>query len=303
MKVFITGGAGFVGRALTAKLASMGHEVFILSRSASKKPDPGSGIVYVSGDPAKPGPWQEQAGSADVVVNLVGETIFQRWTDKARKRIYDSRILSTRNIVRALAEAGGQGRILLSASAVGYYGSGRDEVFSEDKDPGKGFLAEVTKDWEGEARQAESSGVRVCLMRFGVVLDSGGGALGKMIPLFKYGLGGKLGRGNQWFSWIHRSDLVNAVAFLIERDDAAGPFNFTSPNPVRNSELTKALAGFLKRPAVLPAPGFMVKTVLGEFSSVLLEGQRVAPTRLLEMNFDFKYPLIDSALEDILERN
>ena len=191
--------------------------------------------------------------------------------------------------------------MLLNASAVGYYGFHGDEKITENEPPGSDYLALVCRDWESEAIKAEKAGVRVCRMRFGVVLESGGGALGQMLPLFKLGIGGRLGSGNQWFSWIHRVDLIEAALFLLGRDDGkGGEFNFTAPNPVANRELTRELAGALHRPAILPAPGFAMKMILGEFADVLLKGQRVIPSRLLDMGFAFAFPDLNRALADIL---
>ena len=300
MRILITGGTGFIGTTLVWRLAEMGHEVTVLSRRDQNTSGVPNKVDYVQGDPTREGAWQEAASQADAAINLAGASIFQRWSNKTKKRIYDSRILTTRHLAKALASANRPGRVLLNASAVGYYGFHGDEKITEKDQPGNDFLATVCRDWENEAIKAEKAGVRVCRMRFGVVLEAGGGALGQMMPLFKLGIGGRLGSGNQWFSWIHRADLIEAALFLLNRDDARGAFNFTSPNPVTNRDLTKELAGVLHRPGVIPVPGFGMKMVYGEFADVLLKGQRVIPSRLLDMGFAFSFPHLQPALVNIV---
>ncbi len=300
MKVFVTGGTGFVGTNLVRRLAAGGHDLVVLSRSRSGLAD-GGRVCFVKGDPQQPGAWGDEAAGADAVINLAGASIFQRWTKSAKKQIMESRILTTRNVVEAMGRGSSSGRVLLSTSAVGYYGFRGDEKIDEESTPGSDFLAEVTRKWEDEAVRAESSGVRVVLMRFGVVFGPDGGALGQMLPLFRKGLGGRLGSGRQWFSWIHHHDLERAMEYLLEQPEAAGPFNLTAPNPVTNADFTKALGRALKRPAFLPAPGFMIKLALGEFGSVLLEGQKVTPHRLNRLGFEFDFPTIEKALSDLVK--
>ena len=299
MKIFITGGTGFVGSGLVQGLAGPDREIVLLTRS-SKGKRPRDGVTLVEGDPRVPGGWEEAAADAQVVINLAGASIFQRWTDRTKKEIMDSRILTAGNLVRVMSSSPIPGRVFLSASAVGYYGARGDETLTESSSSGNDFLAQVTKAWEAEAMKADKAGVRTVIMRFGVVLEDKGGALGQMMPLFRLGLGGRLGSGKQWFSWIHRSDLVGAAEFLLQNKDVDGAFNFTAPEPVSNSAFTAALAKVLRRPAFLPAPAFALKIVLGEFAGVLLEGQKVLPKRLEELGFEFRFPDIDSALGDIL---
>ncbi|MCB2186717.1 MAG: TIGR01777 family oxidoreductase [Deltaproteobacteria bacterium] len=301
MNVFITGGSGFVGRALGEGLVRAGHQVSVLTRS-----QPGSGrlplgVTAVVGDPTLPGPWQDAAAQADLAVNLAGASIFGRWTPAYKDLILQSRVWTTTNLVEALGRGEGP-KSLLSTSAVGFYGFHGDEELTEKDPSGDGFLAEVSRQWEAAALGAEKLGVRVVITRFGIVLGPDGGALAQMLPLFRLGLGGPLGDGRQWFSWIHRQDLVNGLLFLAERNDLTGAFNLTSPGPVTNREFAKALGRALSRPAFLPAPGFAVRLALGEFGSVLLKGQRVLPTRLTNAGFKFLYPQLDQALSDLVRR-
>lgn len=302
MKILMTGGTGFVGSNLTEALGRDGHRVTVLTRSARGDRTLPEGSVFLEADPTEPGPWQEQVPEHDVLINLAGASIFQRWTDKARKRMRESRLRTTRNLVDALAgaERGGSAR-LLSTSAVGYYGYAGDEPLTEESPPGDDFLAVLSKDWEQEALRARKAGAGVVILRFGVVLGGEEGALAKMVPLFRRFLGGPLGSGEQWFSWIHIQDLVAIYRFVMGRPDLEGPVNCTAPRPVRNRELTRALAGALEKPAFMPpVPGFVIRAVLGEFGNVLLKGQRVIPERLTREGFTFRHPDIEGALDDLV---
>ena len=295
MNVFITGGTGFLGAALTEKLLAEGHLVTILSRSMQNR-TARAGLSYTEGNPTRSGSWQEEIGEHDVVINLAGASIFRTWNAKNKEVIYKSRIRTTRNIVDAIAKHTGKEIILLSGSAVGYYGFKDDEELDESGRPGDDFLARVVKDWESEAIRAEKSGARVVLCRIGVILGKDGGALSKMLSVFKWGIGSPLGPGSQWFSWVSLPDLVNMFLFLMEIESISGPVNCTSPNPVTNREMTKALGKALHRPAILPpVPAFMIKGVLGEFSDVFVKGQKVIPGILLENGFDFEFPEIEDA--------
>jgi len=295
MKIFITGGTGFAGKTLARALVRTGHEVSILTRSGKGE---SSGVSWIEGDPAQKGKWQEAVKEHGVVINLAGASIFSRWTEEAKRMIRDSRILTTRHLVEAMD--GGKGKTFFSTSAIGYYGFHGDENLTEDSPPGGDFLALLAKDWEAEAKEAEKKGCRVVLTRFGIVLGEKGGALGQMIPLFNKYIGGPLGSGKQWFSWIHIEDLSRAFLFLLEHPEISGPVNFTAPNPVRNKEMAQWLGRILGRPAFLPAPGFMLRLVLGEFGSILLEGQRVLPQKLVQAGFQFSYPEIDRALRQVI---
>lgn len=295
MRIFITGGTGFVGRALTAVLVREGQEITILTRGAGKRE---GRVSWAHGDPVERGEWQSALQGQDAVINLAGASIFGRWTREAKRKIRESRIVTTRNLVQALAGTGV--KHFFSASGVGYYGFHGDEPLTEDSPGGRDFLAELSGDWEKEASEAGKKGCRVVVARFGIVLGEGGGALGQMVPLFRKYLGGPLGSGRQWFSWIHLEDLTRAFQFLLQRPEISGPVNFTAPNPVRNRELAGAIGEVLGKPSFLAAPGFMLKIALGEFGSVLLEGQKAIPGKLLKSGFQFRYPEIRGALKNIL---
>ncbi len=298
----MTGGSGFVGTSITRQLVGRGDEVTVLTRRVSKDQKPLEGVSFLEGDPTREGPWQEQAAKHDVFINLAGASIFRRWTGEAKRVIRDSRLLTTRNLVAALEARKGKDTVLLSTSAVGYYGFHGDEFLDEASPAGEDFLASLGRDWEGEAVRAELYGARVLLCRFGIVLGRKGGALSQMLPLFKKGLGTALGSGNQWFSWIHEQDLVNVFLFLLDQKGLSGPVNFTAPEPVTNSAFTKALGKALGRPTFLPAvPGFVLKMMKGEFGTVLLKGQRVVPKKLLDAGFRFQFPAVQKALGDLLK--
>ena len=303
MKIFITGGTGFVGSHLTRQLTGQGHQVTLLTRSIKPGRPLPPGAAFLEGDPTRPGPWQKEVASQEVVINLAGASIFHRWTDDYKKSLLDSRIRTTRNVVAALSPRKGQETVLLNASAVGYYGFHQDEELDEEAPPGDDFLATLARDWENEAKKAADAGVRVILCRFGIVMGEKGGALDQMVPIFKKGLGSPLGSGEQWFSWIHQQDLTAALLFLINRKAFSGPVNCTSPFPVRNRELTKILGEVLGKPTFMPAvPGFMLKIIMGEFGNVLLKGQRVLPKKLLSLGYSFQFPLLKDALINLLKK-
>ncbi len=300
MKILMTGGTGFVGTQLTSRLTRDHHEVTVLTRSLKGTKEAFPGISYLEGDPTKKGPWQESIKKHDAVINLAGASIFSKWTEEHKKAIRESRVNTTRNIVEGIPSDPGRPFTLLSTSAIGYYGFHGDEELNEDSAPGTDFLARIAVEWEGEALKARDKGARVATTRFGIVMGEKGGALSQMIPLFKKYIGGPIGSGKQWFSWVHTKDLAEAFIFLLKHPEISGPVNVCSPNPVRNTDLAKALGKALHRPSFVPAPAFMVKLVLGEFGSVILEGQRVIPRKLLESGFVFQYPDIEKALKSIL---
>ncbi|HEY4359657.1 MAG TPA: TIGR01777 family oxidoreductase [Bryobacteraceae bacterium] len=279
MNVAVTGASGFLGRRLTRLLENRGHTVRAVSLREKTVP-------------------AEALAGCDGVVHLAGEPIAQRWTGPARQRIVESRVEGTRRLVEAMRVH--RPNVLVSASAVGYYGSRGDEVLTEQSSPGSDFLAQTCVAWEREAMEGEKLGARLVRLRFGVVLGSGGGALEKMITPFRLGVGGRLGDGRQWMSWIHVDDLCELILFSLKESTLRGVLNATSPHPVTNAEFTKALGRALHRPAVIPVPGFVLKMVLGEMSTVLLGGQRVIPEGAVKAGFEFRYPDVAAALVDIL---
>jgi len=299
MKVLMTGGTGFVGTSLSSRLVQDGHGVTILTRSSKDLSRSKPGISYLQGDPTVKGPWQENVKNFDAIINLAGASIFSRWTDDHKRAIRESRMGTTRNLVEAIPSSLDKKITLFSTSAVGYYGFHGDEELIEESPPGNDFLARLSIDWEGEALKAKEKGARVVITRFGIVLGEKGGALGQMVPLFKKFVGGPIGGGKQWFSWIHIKDLAEAFVFLMKHPEISGPMNLCAPNPVTNKDLAKTLGKVLHRPSFMPAPGFMIKLFLGEFGSVILEGQRVVPRRLLDHGFVFQYPDIGKALQSL----
>jgi uncharacterized protein (TIGR01777 family) len=300
MHIFMTGGTGFVGRTLCRILLSGGHRISVLTRSVSKLDGSSVGFDRVVGNPFEEGEWQDLMHDCDAVINLAGASIFTRWTEKAKRRILESRVRTTRNVVFGMTARPGP-KLLISASAVGFYGFHARAELTESSPPGSGFLAEVTRKWENEALSARRKGVRVVLCRSGIVLGPQGGALRFMVPLFRWGLGSPLGNGDQWFSWIHIEDLARAVAHVLQSPDIGGPVNMTSPHPVTNRELTRALHRILRRRRIMPpVPGFLLRAFLGEFGDVVLKGQRVIPGTLLRSGYDFRFPDLDSALKDII---
>lgn len=298
MKILVTGASGFVGTHLTGFLLNRKHEVVGLARSLRNKGFSHSKYRFIAADTAQPGPWQEALADVDAVVNLAGRSIFGRWNEAVKTEIRESRILTTRHLVRGLPS--GKPVVLISASGVGFYGNRGDEVLTEDAPAGDDYLAGLSKDWEGEALAATAKGARVVLARLGVVLGKGGGAMAQMIPAFKSFLGGPIGNGRQWFPWIHLEDLSAAMLFLLERPEISGPVNLCAPDPVTNRDFAGALGRALKRPALMPAPAFMVRMALGEFADVLLGSQRAVPKKLQQHHFGFRYPDIQSAVNAVV---
>jgi uncharacterized protein (TIGR01777 family) len=306
MRIVVAAGTGFLGRPLCRSLAADGHEVLVLSRSAppASASHHWTGAAGVraagwTGEPPASG-WGHLVDGVDAIVNLAGESIGEkRWTAARKAAIERSRIQSTRALVEAIGSAAAAPRVLLNASAVGYYGSRGDEILRESSPPGEDFLAGVTARWEQEAARASSSHTRVVRLRSGAVLGLGGGALGKMVPPFRLGLGGPFGSGRQYMAWIHLDDWCGAVRWLLTSGDE-GAYNLTGPTPVTNAAFSKALGSALNRPAVLPAPAFALRLALGEMAEpLLLASQRVVPERLLAEGFGFRFATVDAALNNL----
>lgn len=303
MKILVTGGTGFIGTQITSRLLQDGHEMTILTRSTSQLSQVPPGVVYLRGDPTQKGLWQAAIEDHDAAINLAGASIFTRWTAAYKMAIRESRLKTTRHLVEGIPPQSQRPFTLLSASAVGYYGFSGDETLTEDSPPGNDFLAQIAREWEEEAMKAKEKGARVVIMRLGIVLGEKGGALSQLIPFFRKYIGGPVGSGRQWFSWVHIQDLGEAIAFLIKHPEISGPVNICAPNPVTNKDLAKAIGKALNRPSIIPAPGFLVKLFLGEFGSIILKGQKVIPQRLKESGFAFQYPKIEQALTNLLGRS
>ncbi len=303
MKVFMTGGTGFVGTTLARELTAKGHSVTVLMRKVESGVSLPPGAISLEGDPTIRGAWQERVPEHEAFINLAGASIFTRWTDEAKRAIRESRILTTRHLVEAMAPRKGRETHLFSTSGAGYYGYHEDEELSEESPPGTDFLAMLSREWEAEAVKATEHGVRVVLCRFGIVMGRNGGMLGEIVPIFRMFLGANLGSGNQWLSWIHEQDLARIFLFLLENRGLEGPLNCTAPEPARNSEFTETLGKVLGVPTFLPpVPGFMLRLMKGEFGGVILKGQRVLPRRLLAAGFQFHYPTLKEALTEILNK-
>lgn len=297
MHVFVTGATGLIGRPLCAALVGAGHRVSALSRYASAQGLPPS-VRIVHGDPAVVGPWQEELATCDACVHLAGEPVAAgRWTDERKRRIRDSRVDSTRRVAEIVA-ARGPG-VLVSGSAIGYYGPRGDEPLDEAAPPGADFLAEVCKEWEAAALAAASR-ARVVLLRTGIVLSRTGGALAQMLLPFRLFAGGPIGKGEFWQSWIHLEDEVALIVWALETAAVAGPLNATAPNPVRNRELAHAIGRVLRRPSALRVPQLGLRLALGELASVVAAGQRVLPSKATELGFRFRYAEVEPALRDLL---
>ncbi|MDB9374239.1 TIGR01777 family oxidoreductase [Nodularia sphaerocarpa] len=305
MKVAITGATGFVGSRLVGRLHKESHRILVLTRntsSAEKVFPPGAfpNVEIVAYTPTVSGSWQDALAGCDAVVNLAGEPIAEeRWTPEQKQKILNSRQLGTQKIVEAIAKAHPQPSVLVNASAVGYYGTSETATFDETSSSGNDFLAQVCQAWEAEAQKVKDAGVRLVILRLGIVLGSGG-ALGKMITPFKLFAGGPLGSGRQWLSWIHLDDLVNLILQALTNPEMSGVYNATAPNPVRMAELSQSLGQVMQRPSWLPVPGFALEALLGDGAMVVLEGQQVIPKRTLEAGFEYEYSDLLPALTQII---
>ena len=304
MKVAIAGATGFVGSRLVERLHAQGDRILVLSRNRdrAKRVFPDSAfpnLEVVAYTPTESGDWQQAISGCDAVVNLTGEPIAEkRWTPAQKQAILDSRKIGTQKIVEAIARSNPKPAVLVNASAIGYYGTSETATFEETSPAGDDFLAQVCQAWEAEAQKVTDTGTRLAIVRFGIVLGMGG-ALAKMLPPFKLFAGGPIGSGRQWFSWIHRDDLVNMILFSLRRPDIAGVLNATAPNPVRMAEFCQTLGQVLNRPSWLPVPGFALEALLGDGAMVVLSGQQVLPKRTLSSGFEYQYPTLKTALEEI----
>jgi uncharacterized protein (TIGR01777 family) len=293
-RVLLSGGSGLIGRALLPALKAQGCGVIRLVRGTP------SGDEQIHWDPTQPVSPAALSGF-DSVIHLAGESVVGRWTVEKKAAIRNSRVQGTRHLALALAQAKSPPRLLISASAIGYYGDRADEILREESFSGRGFLAEVCRDWEAASGPASQAGIRTVQMRIGVVLSSSGGALSKMLPPFRMGLGGNLGSGRQWMSWIHIQDLVAAVRQILGDEALQGPINLVAPEPVTNANFTRTLASVLARPALCPVPGFAARLLFGQMAEeVLLASQRVEPAKLLAGGFVFQYSDLRIALESLL---
>jgi uncharacterized protein len=297
MHILITGGTGLIGRHLCKALLAQGHQLTVLSRHPETVAAKCGATVQAM---AKLDEWQADR-EFDAVINLAGEPIVDRaWSAKRKQALRESRIALTRTLVKRIAVAKQKPAVLLSGSAIGYYGNRAETELEESAPAGNDFAAELCRDWEQAALGAEENGVRVCLLRTGLVLSNSGGLLGKMLLPFKLGLGARLGNGKQWMSWVHIEDYVAMASRLLEDAQMRGAFNMTAPQPVTNGEFTRALASALHRPAFFVAPAIMLRFAMGERAALMLEGQRVLPAKLGKAGYRFKFPELGRALEDLL---
>ncbi len=305
MKIAITGATGLVGSRLVAQLKQQGHQILIFTRNPSKAQrvfpaSAFSNLEIVQYTPQESGDWQQRVSGCDAVINLAGEPIAERWSPQQKEAIMQSRQIGTRKLVEAIAMAENKPQVLVSGSAVGYYGTSETRTFDESNDAGTDFLAQVCQNWEAEAQKVTASGVRLVILRIGIVLANGG-ALGKMLGPFKMFAGGPIGSGKQWFSWIHRDDLVNLICQAIQQENMSGVYNATAPNPVSMGKLCQTLGEVLNRPSWLPVPDFVLEILLGDGAIVVLEGQQVLPKKTQAAGFSYQYPDLKPALAEIVK--
>lgn len=302
MKFVVTGGTGFIGTLLVRRLSQDAHSIVLLSRSASRSYRLNNADVrIVRWDPYAAGEWMHEINGAHTVINLVGKNVFeQRWNTTVKRQILDSRVIPTSLLVEAIARAEKKPSLLISASAVGYYGDRKDDEITETSGPGDDFLADVVKQWEGAAYEAERYGVRVATPRIGLVLEKSGGMIGKMLLPFQLFAGGPIGSGKQFLPWIHMDDVVSGMLFPIEKKNFHGVYNLASPHPVTMNDFVRSFGNVLHRPAWLPVPNFALSILYGEGAKVILSGQRALPERLIDAGYSFSFSGIDEALRNIL---
>ncbi len=301
MKIAIAGATGFVGSRLVEQLQAQGHQIVMLTRSPQQATKRFSQATVVGYNPLKSGEWQSAIDGCDAVINLAGEPIAEkRWTPAQKRIMLDSRKIGTAKIVEAIDKATSKPSVLINASAIGYYGTSETAKFDETSPAGTDFLAEICTAWEAAAQAATTHGTRVVLLRLGIVLGENGGALGKMLAPFSAFVGGPIGSGKQWFSWIHRDDVVKLIITALTDPQMNGVYNATAPNPVTMEGFAQTLGTVMNRPSWLPVPNFALEALLGEGAIVVLQGQQVAPTKTLAQGFEFQYPTLKTALIAIL---
>ncbi len=301
MRVLITGGSGLIGRALASDMARNGYEVVILSRRPERVTGLPAGVSAAWWDGHTARGWGPLVDSADAIINLAGENIGSgRWTQERKRRIQESRLNAGQAVVQAVQLASRKPRVVIQSSGIGYYGPCGDEEITEASPSGHDFLSRLAEDWEASTTPLEALGVRRVIIRTGVVLSATGGALPRMVLPFRLFLGGALGTGHQWFPWIHLSDEVGAIRFLIENEAANGAFNLCSPSPLTNAEFSRLLGQRLKKPSFITTPGFALRLLFGEMATVILDGQRAIPQRLMQLGFTFQFPEAGPALKDLL---
>jgi len=297
MKLVVTGATGFIGSVLCNRLSDQGHTLTLLTRSGPRNGST-QNKRWLHWTPDSLGEWEKTVDGADGIINLAGESIAaKRWTPQQKRRIVTSRLDTTHGLIEAIVKAQQKPKFLINSSAIGYYGPRGDELITEEAEPGPGFLAETTRDWENEASRAESLGLRVVYLRTGIVLGCDGGALAKMVLPFKFFVGGPLGSGKQWMSWIHIEDEVGLILHLAGHAQASGPVNATAPNPVTMNEFCQTLGKVLGRPSWAPVPAFALRLLLGEMAEMLLTGQRVVPAAAQRFGYQFRYPNLEEALQ------
>lgn len=308
MRIVIAGGTGLIGQPLVERLAAVGHDIVVLSRNPDRYADQmPERVTMVRWDVMTAGKWATHVDGADTVINFAGENLAgegffpNRWTEEKKRRIRESRVNVANALVKAIKQAEKKPTLLLQASAVGYYGQSGDEILTESSLPGDDFLALVCIEWESTTAEVEAMGIRRVITRTGLILSTESGPLPRLLPFFRFYLGGYFGDGQQWWPWIHLEDEIRAIRFLLESETAKGPYNLTAPNPVRNREFGKTLGKVMGRPSIVPVPGFALKLALGEVAATVLVSQRVVPRKLEELGFTFQFEELEPALRDTLE--